>query len=136
METLSNIPSIIRKGADWFNSIGTNNSPGTKVFSVLGHVKNPGAIEAPMGITLRELIYEYGKGIKGDKKFKAALVGGAAGVFLPESKLDLKMDYDSLKENNAVLGSGAILVMDEDTDIFDMLINVMEFFKEESCGQL
>ncbi len=135
VETLANIPAIIDKGAEWFTSIGTEKSPGTKVFSILGHVNNPGAVEAPFGTTLRELIYEYGKGIKGGKEIKAVLIGGAAGVFLPKSKLNLKMDYETLKENNAVLGSGAILVMDEDTDIFDMLVNVMEFFKEESCGQ-
>ena len=135
VETLGNIPAIIANGANWFKSIGPEKSPGTKVFSILGQVNNPGAVEAPMGITLRELIYDYGKGIKDNKKFKAALVGGAAGVFLPESMLDIKMDYDTLKENDAVLGSGAVLVMNENADIFDMLINVMEFFKHESCGQ-
>jgi len=135
VETLANIPKIVLWGAEWFRSYGTPTCPGTKVYTILGHVNFPGLIEVPMGTTLKEIIFSYGGGIKNGKKFKAALVGGAAGVFLNERLLDVKMDYDNLKEYNAVLGSGAILVMNEDTDIVDMLYSIIRFFKHESCGQ-
>jgi NADH:ubiquinone oxidoreductase subunit F (NADH-binding)/(2Fe-2S) ferredoxin len=135
VETLANIPKIILWGSQWFRSFGTPTCPGTKVYTILGHVNFPGLIEVPMGTTLKEIIFSYGGGIKNGKSFKAALVGGAAGVFLNESLLDVKMDYDNLKEYNAVLGSGAILVMNEDTDIVDMLYSIIRFFKHESCGQ-
>lgn len=135
VETLANIPKIILWGAQWFKSFGTPTCPGTKVYTILGHVNFPGLIEVPMGTTLREIIFSFGGGIKNGKKFKAALVGGAAGVFLSDNLLDVKMDYDNLKEYNAILGSGAILVMNEDTDIVDMLYSIIRFFKHESCGQ-
>ncbi|MGQ9844637.1 MAG: NADH-quinone oxidoreductase subunit NuoF [Caldisericia bacterium] len=135
VETISNIPKIILNGADWFKSLGTPTCPGTKVYTILGHVNLPGLIEVPMGTTLKEIIYLYGNGIKNGKKFKAALVGGAAGVFLSEKFLDVKMDFDNLKEYKAVLGSGAILVMDEDTSIVNMLHSIIRFFNHESCGQ-
>ncbi len=135
VETLANVPVIIRKGADWYRSLGTEKCPGTKVFTILGHVAYPGLIEVEMGTTLREIIFNYGGGIKDGKKFKAALVGGAAGVFLPDRLLDVKMDFDNLKEYKAVLGSGAILVMNEDACMVDMLFSVIRFFKHESCGQ-
>lgn len=135
VETLSNIPSIIVNGADWYKQFGTEKSTGTKVYTILGHVNYPGLVEVPMGTTLREIIFTYGGGIKADKKFKSALVGGAAGAFLGEDMLDVPMDFDNLGEYKAVLGSGAVLVMDEDVDILDILENLMEFFNHESCGQ-
>ena len=135
VETLANIPEIIYKGSNWFKKFGTEKSTGTKVFTILGHVEYPGLIEVEMGTPLREIIFSYGGGIKGGKRFKAALVGGSAGVFLPERLLDVKMDFESLDESKAVLGSGAILVMDEDTDIVDMLFSILKFFAHESCGQ-
>ncbi len=135
VETLANVPVIVVHGADWFRKIGTDKCPGTKVFTILGHVEYPGLVETDMGTSLREIIFGYGGGIKGGKKFKAALLGGAAGVFLSEKLLDVKMDYESLKENKAVLGSGAVLVMDEGTSIPDMLFSIAKFFAHESCGQ-
>ena len=135
VETLANVPAIIANGAAWFRKIGTDKCPGTKVFTILGHVEYPGLVETDMGTSLREIIFGYGGGIKGGKKFKAALLGGAAGVFLPEKLLDVHMDFESLKENKAVLGSGAVLVMDEDTSIPDMLFSIAKFFAHESCGQ-
>jgi NADH-quinone oxidoreductase subunit F len=135
VETLANIPAIISNGSDWFRKIGTDKCPGTKVFTILGHVEYPGLIETDMGTCLREIIFSFGGGIKGGKKFKAALLGGAAGVFLSEPLLDVKMDFENLKENKAVLGSGAVLVMNEDTSIVDMLFSIAKFFAHESCGQ-
>ena len=130
----ANIPEIILNGADNFKKYGTQKCPGTKVYTILGHVATPGLIEVEMGTTLRDIIFEYGGGIRGGKKFKGALVGGAAGAFLGPDMLDVKMDFVNLKEYAAALGSGAILVMDEDTDIVDMLKSVLHFFKHESCG--
>jgi len=135
VETLANVPAIMANGSDWFRKIGTDKCPGTKVFTILGHVEYPGLVETDMGTPLREIIFGYGGGIKGGKKFKAALLGGAAGVFLSEKLLDVKMDYESLKENKAVLGSGAVLVMDDGTSIVDMLFSIAKFFAHESCGQ-
>ena len=135
VETLANIPAILVNGAGWFRKIGTDKCPGTKVFTILGHVQYPGLIETDMGTPLREIIFSFGGGIKGGKKFKAALLGGAAGVFLSEPLLDVKMDFENLKENKAVLGSGAVLVMNEDTSIVDMLFSIAKFFAHESCGQ-
>jgi len=136
VETLSNIPSIILNGSEWYKAIGTKNSTGTKIFAVSGLVKKPGCYELPMGVTLRELIYDFAGGIRSDKEFKAALVGGAAsGAFLGKDKLDVKMSYEDIAEHNGVLGSGAVLVLDEDVEIFDVLENIMEFFVHESCGK-
>lgn len=135
VETLANVPEIIFNGGDWYKKFGTPRSTGTKVFTILGHVVYPGLIEVEMGTPLKEIIFNYGGGIKDGKKFKAALVGGAAGVILSEKHLDVMMDFESLKENKAALGSGAILVMNEDTDIVDMLFSVLKFFAHESCGQ-
>ncbi|MCX6557301.1 MAG: SLBB domain-containing protein, partial [Candidatus Aminicenantes bacterium] len=135
VETLANIPAIIRRGADWFRKIGNEKCPGTKVFTILGHVEYPGLIEVEMGTPLREIIFSFGGGMKGGKIFKAALLGGAAGVFLSEGLLDVKMDFENLKESKAVLGSGAVLVMNEGTSIVDMLFSIVKFFAHESCGQ-
>lgn len=134
VETLANVPEIIFHGSEWYRGYGTEKCPGTKVYTIIGNVATPGLIEAEMGTTLRDIIYEYAGGIKNGKKFKGALVGGAAGAFLGPEMLDICMDFVNLKEYAAVLGSGAILVMDEDTDIVDMLKNVLHFFKHESCG--
>ncbi len=135
VETLANVPVIILKGAEWYRALGTEKSPGTKVFTVLGDVEYPGLIEVEMGTPLREIINAYGGGVKNGKKFKAALVGGAAGVFLSDKLLDVKMDFENLKEQMAVLGSGAILVMNEDASIVEMLFSILKFFAHESCGQ-
>ncbi|MBU7016627.1 MAG: NADH-quinone oxidoreductase subunit NuoF [Theionarchaea archaeon] len=135
VETLANIPSIIAKGGDWFASIGTEKSTGTKIFTVSGKVETPGYYELPMTATLRELIFDHAGGIKGGKKFKAALMGGAAsGAFLGEDKLDVQLSFEDLAENNGCLGSGAVLVLDEDTSILEVLKNITEFFVHESCG--
>lgn len=135
VETLANVPAIIAKGADWYKKLGTEKCSGTKVYTLMGDVVYPGLIEVPMGTTLKEILFTYGGGIKDGKKFKAALIGGAAGAFISEKGLDVKMDYDSLGEYAAVLGSGAILVMSEDRDIADTLESTMEFFAHESCGK-
>lgn len=134
VETLANVPEIIRNGSSWFRSYGTDKCPGTKVYTIIGKVANPGLIEAEMGTTLRDILYEYAGGIKTGKSFKCALVGGAAGAFLGPDMLDAKMDFVNLREYAAVLGSGAILVMDEGTDVVDMLKSIIHFFKHESCG--
>ena len=134
VETLANVPAIILNGADWYRSFGVESAPGTKVYTILGHVNNPGLIEVEMGTPLRDIIYKYAGGVKGGA-FKTALIGGAAGAFVGEDMLDIPMDYDSLGEYKAVLGSGAILVMNETTCVVDMLKNVLKFFKHESCGK-
>ncbi len=135
VETITNIPEIIKNGGEWFKKIGTEKSSGTKVFTILGDVNNPGLAEVEMGTPLRTIINRYGGGIKKGKKFKAALVGGAAGVILSDDLLNVKMDYEDLKENAAVLGSGAILVMGDDVNIADMLESIIRFFRHESCGK-
>lgn len=134
VETLANVPEIIRNGADWYRGYGTEKCSGTKVYTILGHVQTPGLIEAEMGTTLKEIIFEYGGGIKDGKAFKGALIGGAAGAFIGAEMLDVKMDFVNLREYAAALGSGAILVMNEETDMVDMLKSVLHFFKHESCG--
>ena len=133
VETLANIPPIVLQGPDWFRSLGTPDSPGTKVFTLSGRVARPGAVEAEMGITLRELIYDYGGGPQ--SAFKAALVGGAAGAFLGPDELDVPLDFDSLREQGAVLGSGAVLVLGEGDPLLPVLQSILHFFRHESCGQ-
>jgi len=135
VETLANVPSIIANGADWYKKMGTEKCSGTKVYTLMGDIVYPGLIEVPMGTTLKDILFTYGGGIKDGKKFKAALIGGAAGAFISEKGLEVKMDYDSLGEYAAVLGSGAILVMSEERDIADTLESTMEFFAHESCGK-
>lgn len=134
VETLANVPSIIQNGASWFRSFGTEKSPGTKVYTILGHIVNAGLIEVPMGVTLREIIYGYGGGMRSGK-FKIAQVGGTAGALLGEDALDVPMDFDSLRPLNATLGSGAILIMDDSTCIVDVLKSAIAFFRRESCGK-
>ncbi len=135
VETLANIPDIILNGPEWFKKFGTEKSPGTKVFTLIGDVVHPGVVEVEMGTKLRELIYEYGGGIKHNAKFKAALIGGAAGAFLGKEMLDVGLSYEELGEYNAVLGSGAVFVMNENKCIVDVLWSIFRFFKHESCGQ-
>lgn len=135
VETIANIPSIIKNGANWYRSFGTKDCPGTKVFMILGDVALPGFYEVDLGTPLRTVIEEYGGGMKDGKKFKAALIGGAAGVFIPKEFLDVNLDYKNLHEQGAVLGSGAILVMNDDVDIVEMMYSVIKFFRHESCGK-
>lgn len=135
VETLANVPYIIKAGAEAFKAHGTPDSTGTKVYTILGDVAHPGLCEVDMGTTLRTIINDYAGGMKKGFRFKAALVGGAAGVFLPERMLDVNMDYASLKQYAAVLGSGAILVMNEHQSIVDMLWSILRFFRHESCGK-
>ncbi len=135
VETLANVPPILLRGADWFRGFGTEKSPGTKVYTILGHVRNPGLIEVEMGTPLRTILDEYGGGVRDGKRFKAALLGGAAGAVIGAQGLDVPMDFDGPKEYAAVLGSGAILVLDEDSSIVELLHGILRFFRHESCGQ-
>jgi len=135
VETLVNIPYIIDKGADWFLSIGTQNSPGTKVFALTGKVKNTGLVEVPMGITLREIIFDIGGGILNDKRFKAVQTGGPSGGCIPEQYLDLPVDYDSLAKVGSIMGSGGMVVMDEDNCMVDIAKFFLSFTQSESCGK-
>jgi len=135
VETFSNIPQIILNGAEWFNSVGTDTSKGTKIFALTGAVNNIGLVEVPMGITLRDIVYKIGGGIKGDKKFKAVQIGGPSGGCIPEKYLDTPVDYEKVKEAGAIMGSGGMIVLDEDTCMVDLSRFFMDFIQEESCGQ-
>lgn len=135
VETLANIAPIILNGAEWFSSIGTENSKGTKVFALAGKVNNTGLIEVPFGTTLREVIFEIGGGIPGGKKFKAAQIGGPSGGCIPSEYLDLPIDYESLKQIGAIVGSGGLIIMDEDTCMVDVARFFLEFTQSESCGK-
>ncbi|MFV0503440.1 MAG: NADH-quinone oxidoreductase subunit NuoF [Lachnospirales bacterium] len=135
VETYANIPVIINKGADWFTTMGTEKSKGTKVFALGGKINNTGLIEVPMGITLREVLFEIGGGIPKGKKFKAAQTGGPSGGCLPAELLDTKIDYDSLKEVGSMMGSGGLIVMDEDNCMVDIAKFFLEFTVDESCGK-
>ncbi len=143
VETYANVPLIILRGSDWFASMGTgdprenpwNGSSGTKVFSLVGKVNNTGLIEVPMGISLREIIFDIGGGIPKGKKFKAVQTGGPSGGCLPESKLDMPVDFDSLTEAGSMMGSGGMIVMDEETCMVDVARYFISFLTEESCGK-
>jgi len=135
VETFSAVPLIIRNGAGWFKSIGTERSPGTKAFALTGNVVNTGLIEVPMGSTLRQVIFDIGGGIKDGKKFKAVQIGGPSGGCLTEEHLDLPMDFDSLKKVGAMIGSGGLVVMDEDTCMVEVARFFMNFTQNESCGK-
>ncbi|MDZ7264389.1 MAG: SLBB domain-containing protein, partial [candidate division KSB1 bacterium] len=135
VETWANVPNIITKGAAWFSSLGTEKSKGTKIFSLVGKVKNTGLVEVPMGITMREVIFDIGGGIPNDKKFKAVQIGGPSGGCLPEKLLDLPIDYEELVKNGAMMGSGGLIVMDEDTCMVDIAKYFIKFLFEESCGK-
>ena len=135
VETLANIPVIMLKGAKWFASMGTETSKGTKTFALTGEVNNTGLIEVPMGTTLREIIFDIGGGIRGGKKFKAVQIGGPSGGCLTEEHLDLPMDYESLTKAGAMVGSGGLVVMAEDTCMVEVARFFMNFTKNESCGK-
>ncbi len=135
VETYATVPQILLKGPEWFSSMGTEGSKGTKTFALAGDVKNTGLIEVPMGITLREIIFEVGGGIKNDKGFKAIQTGGPMGGCLPASDLDLPVDYESLTKAGSMMGSGGMIVMDEETCMVDIARFFMEFTQEESCGK-
>jgi NADH:ubiquinone oxidoreductase subunit F (NADH-binding)/(2Fe-2S) ferredoxin/formate hydrogenlyase subunit 6/NADH:ubiquinone oxidoreductase subunit I len=143
VETWATVPEIVLKGADWFTSIGTGDvsqnpwggSKGTKVFSLTGKIKNTGLVEVPMGITLREIIYEIGGGIPKGKQFKSVQTGGPSGGFLPASLLDLQVDYEQLTEAGSMMGSGGMVVMDEDNCMVDMAKYFLAFTQDESCGK-
>jgi len=135
VETFGNVPQIITKGADWYASIGTASSTGTKVFALTGRINHTGLAEVPMGITMREIIYDIGGGIQGGKKFKAVQIGGPSGGCLPEELLDMSVDYDSLLQVGAMMGSGGLVVMDETTCMVDISKFFLSFTQEESCGK-
>jgi len=135
VETWANIPLIINNGADFFTSIGTEGSKGTKIFSLVGKVNNTGLVEVPMGITLRDIIYKVGGGIPGGKKFKAVQTGGPSGGCIPEAHLDIKVDFDELRKVGAIMGSGGMIVMDEDTCMIDVAKYFLNFLTGESCGK-
>lgn len=135
VETFANVPVIINKGAEWFASIGTEKSKGTKVFALAGKINNVGLIEVPMGTTLREVIFEIGGGIKNGKKFKAVQTGGPSGGCLTEKHLDTPIDYDNLLASGSMMGSGGMIVMDEDDCMVSMAKFYLEFTVEESCGK-
>jgi NADH:ubiquinone oxidoreductase subunit F (NADH-binding) len=134
VETLCLAPAILNRGADWFKLLGPPSSPGTKAFTLTGHVCRPGAFEAPLGLTLRQIIDRFGGGMKAGSRFKAALTGGAAGTFVAASMLDIPIDFDSAKHGIA-LGSGAVLVLDESVSVPTVLTWLLHFFEEESCGK-
>ena len=135
VETWANVPLIINNGADWYNSIGTEGSKGTKIFSLVGKVNNTGLVEVPMGITLREIIYNIGGGIPGGKKFKAVQTGGPSGGVIPEQYLDTPVDFDELTRLGSMMGSGGMIVMDEDTCVVDVARYFIDFLCDESCGK-
>lgn len=135
VETIANVPYIILHGGADFASVGTEKSRGTKVFALTGKIKKSGLVEVPMGITLREVIFEIGGGIKGDKSFKAVQLGGPSGGCLPAEELDTPVDYESLQQSGAIVGSGGMVVMDEDTCMVDVARFFMNFIREESCGK-
>jgi NADH-quinone oxidoreductase subunit F len=135
VETYANVPKIVLNGADWYRSIGTENSPGTKTFSLTGSIQNTGLIEVPMGTTLREIIFDIGGGLKGDAKFKAVQIGGPSGGCLTEEHLDVPLDFDSVKRYGAIVGSGGLVVMDENTCMVEVARFFMSFTQRESCGK-
>lgn len=135
VETYANVPQIILKGADWYSSMGTEKSKGTKTFALAGDVKHTGLIEVPFGITLREIIYDVGGGIKDDKGFKAIQTGGPMGGCLPSEYLDLPVDYEELAKAGSIMGSGGLVVMDDETCMVDIARFFMDFTQDESCGK-
>ncbi|MGB2853777.1 MAG: NADH-ubiquinone oxidoreductase-F iron-sulfur binding region domain-containing protein, partial [Dehalococcoidia bacterium] len=135
VETWANIPLIINRGADWYTSIGTNGSKGTKIFSLVGKVNNTGLVEVPMGTTLREIIFDIGGGILNGKRFKAVQTGGPSGGCIPEQFLDKQVDFDELTKVGAMMGSGGMIVMDEDNCMVDVARYFLNFLTDESCGK-
>lgn len=135
VETFANIPPIILNGPDWYNAMGTKTSKGTKVFALAGKINNVGLVEVPMGTTLREIIYDIGGGIKNGRKFKAVQTGGPSGGCIPASMLDIQIDYESLNATGSMMGSGGMIVMDEDNCMVDIAKFYLEFTVDESCGK-
>jgi NADH-quinone oxidoreductase subunit F len=135
VETWANVPLIINKGADWFTSIGTEGSKGTKIFSLVGNVNNTGLVEIPLGITLREIIYNIGGGVPNNKKFKAVQTGGPSGGCIPERFIDTAVDFDELTKLGSMMGSGGMIVMDEDTCMVDVAKYFIDFLVDESCPE-
>ncbi len=135
VETWANVPLIIAKGADWYSTIGTKESKGTKIFSLVGKIENTGLVEVPMGITLREIIYDIGGGIPQGKKFKAVQTGGPSGGCIPEKLIDLPVDFEELTRVGSMMGSGGMIVMDEDTCMVDVAKYFLSFLQDESCGK-
>ncbi len=135
VETWANVPFIIDNGADWFKALGTSNSKGTKIFSLVGKVNNTGLVEVPMGMSLREIIYDIGGGIPNGKKLKAVQTGGPSGGVIPNSLIDTSVDFDELAKLESMMGSGGMIVMDEDTCMVDVARYFVKFLSEESCGK-
>jgi len=135
VETWANVPLIINKGADWFTQFGTEGSKGTKIFSLVGKITNTGLVEVPMGITLKDIIYKIGGGIPGGKAFKAVQTGGPSGGCIPEELLDLEVGFDELSKVGSMMGSGGMIVMDEDTCLVDVARYFIDFLTDESCGK-
>lgn len=135
VETWANVPSIIRRGAEWFSNLGTEESKGTKVFSLVGDVNNTGLVEVPMGITLEEIIYDIGRGIPDGKRLKAVQTGGPSGGCIPSDLMDLPVDYERLAKAGSIMGSGGLIVMDEDTCMVDTAKYFIDFTNDESCGK-
>jgi len=135
VETWANVPSIIRRGSAWFAGLGTGTSKGTKIFSLVGKINNTGLVEVPMGIRLRDIIYAVGGGIPKGRAFKAVQIGGPSGGCIPNELLDLTIDYESLTKAGAMMGSGGMIVMDEDTCMVDIALYFLRFTQEESCGK-
>ena len=135
VETWANVPLIINKGADWFTGYGTEGSKGTKIFSLVGKITNTGLVEVPMGMSLRDIIYRIGGGIPGGKKFKAVQTGGPSGGCLPEDALDLPVGFDELTKAGSMMGSGGMIIMDEDTCMVDVARYFIAFLTDESCGK-
>ena len=135
VETFANIPPIISKGPEWFTSIGTKNSPGTKVFALAGDINNVGLVEVPMGTTLREIVYDLGGGIKDNRKLKAVQTGGPSGGMIPEKFIDTPIDYENIKKIDSIMGSGGMIVMDERSCMVDVSKFYLNFTRDESCGR-
>jgi len=135
VETFANIPPIIRKGGAWYAGMGTEKSKGTKVFALAGRVQNTGLVEVPMGITLREMVFEIGGGIPDGRQFKAVQTGGPSGGCLPTDTLDMPVDYESLAKAGSIMGSGGMIVMDESSCMVDVAKYFMDFCMTESCGK-
>lgn len=135
VETFANIPVILEKGSEWFKGIGAANYPGTKVLTLTGDVVNRTFVEVPTNVTIRDVVFGFGGGIVGGKKFKAVQIGGTSGGFIPEAYLDTIIDFDSMNSIGAVLGSGAVFVMDDTRDIVDVIDRISKFFEHESCGK-
>ncbi len=135
VETLTNVPRIVAKGADWFRSFGTEKSPGTKAVSISGHVKNPGNYEIPLGITLREFIYDWAGGMRSDVPLKFIIPGGASSTWLTAEHLDTPLTWDDMAAAGTMLGSGAVVILDESVSVVKAALKIDEFFKHESCGK-